>query len=169
VFGNIRMLGREPLDMQFVDDRPVPGRQQSFLPTSSEYRFSDHGPRHEASAVVNVRPPFVVAAATVAEYLSGPGELAPDRASIRVQKQLVLVESMPLPWRIFAVDPVAVKLPGRQTLDVSVPYVAGTPRQSQAPGLFLARWVKQAEIDRVRVTREQGEIDTVPGPVRAER
>ena len=72
-----------------------------------------------------------------------------------------------VPGVVMPVHPVAVQLAGFGLLQVPVPYVGVNLRQLE-PGLGPGR-VEEAQFDRLRAVRENGEVRTRPVPGRSER
>ncbi len=86
-----------------------------------------------------------------------PVDAAGDRLGIRVDEKFVEVETMPV-FRIpGAIDAIAVKLSGLDSIHKSVPDVSGALAKSDAVDLF-SLGVEEAKVDAGRGFRKNGEV-----------
>src|ERR1019366_2385444 len=77
---------------------------------------------------------------------------------IGIEQQLVGVEAVAVLRLIGSMNPIAIKLSGRNVVQISVPDVFGTLGQFDALEFAAALTVEQAELDLLRVGREQRKI-----------
>ena len=155
--------------VRLVDDGAVPRhRTPDLLAPPVEVRVDHDALRHEGRAVALVEG-RVLLAHLVAEDRRVPLQLADVRARVRVEQQLVRVETMPLVGVIGPVRAIAVDRPRPEVGHVAVPDLVPVLGQLDARRLRLARRIEQAQLDLGGVRGEQREIDpfTVPeGPLR---
>ena len=168
--GDARAAHREPLHVQLVDDRVRPRRLQERIALPVELRVDDHALRDRVGVVLVVPLEIGVGAArghVRQRARSARVHLPVDRLRVRVDEELRRVEAVALLRRPRPVHPIAVPLTGPDPGDVAVPVVRRPLGQLDA-GL-AALVVEQAELDPLRVLREEGEVRSAPVPRRPQR
>ncbi len=98
-----------------------------------------------------------------------PVDLAADRARIRVDQQLVRVETHPFARRVAAVHAVAVQLARTDPLQIPVPDVARLLGQCHARRFFAVRLIEEAQLDAGGVLGEDSKTGALPVPGGPER
>ena len=105
----------------------------------------------------------------VAEDRRIPFQLAEMAPCVGVEQQLVRIEAVALVRLVGSMHAIAVDCSRRDPGQIAMPDLIGVFRQVDADGLTLALLVEQADLDSVRMRREQREIDPFAVPCRAER
>ena len=103
-----RVRLREPLGVDFVEQRLVQRCHRRAVVAPVEVRIDDDRLRHEARAVARARPALVAEAVRV-DGLT-PADLAGDGLAVRIEQQLLVVAAQALLRRPLAVDAEAVAL-----------------------------------------------------------
>ena len=172
VFAHLLSQLREALDVQLVDDRLVPGSARAcpvvVLPVEGRVDDDRTRDRRRGIGLVDRQVGVLTATRDVRERVGGPPVDRPiDRLRVRVDQELRRVEA-PAGLRIVgAVDAVAVTLAGADPREVAVPVERGALAELDA---FLdAALAEEAQLDALRVLREQGEVRPVAIPLRTER
>ena len=165
LLGNRGMLPGEAAHVQLVDHGVRPRRRRrAVVPPVETVPYDDgggHGPERVAVVPDQVLPGRVgprpePVPRGVAVDLGLVAQLGVDRPRVRVEQQLVRVEPQAARRVPRAVRPEAVALARPDPGQVAVPDVEGALRQ-RVPGL-AAGVVEQAQLDRVRVVRPEGEV-----------
>jgi hypothetical protein len=169
-FGDVFAPLRQPFDMRLVHDRVGPRNGRAPLAAPGE-RLVDHHPFRYAAAIVapverQVRPRTADA---VAEIRVGPSQPAHQPLGVRVEQQLVVIETKTFLGRIGTVHPVTVNLARPDVGNIAVPNVVAALRQNNAFEFAAALLVEQAQLDLLRMGREQREIGAAPVPGGAQR
>ncbi len=162
VLGDVGVAHGEAAYVRLVDHGVGPGHARLAVVAPGEAVVDHHRPRHVRGGVALVGHQ-VVAADAVAEDHVVPVDHPLDRPRIRVEQQLGGIATQAAPRLVGAVDPVAVALLRPHLGHVAVPGVRGHLGQLQPPlGAVLA---EQAQLDRVGLLGEDGEVGalTVPG------
>ena len=161
-----RQLG-EAFDVRLVDDGLGPRRVGRRVVLPVEVRIDDDALRDRIDVVFVVHL-GVVAAGDVGEDVRRVPEDRPfDRLRIRVDEQLVRVETVPARRVVRPVDAVAVALSRPDAGDVAVPVVRGVVGELDA--CLGAVLVEQAELDALGVLGEEREVRPFAVPRRSER
>jgi len=87
---------------------------------------------------------------------------------IGVDEELVGVEAMTVPRLVRPIDTIAVEGPRPRIRQIAVPDFVGIFRQRNAVDLANTLRIEETELDPLGVRREQGEIDALAVPRRAE-
>src|SRR5262249_47634807 len=77
---------------------------------------------------------------------------------IGIEQELVGIETVAALGRIGPVHAIAVKLAGRDIIEIAVPDVLGALREFDALELATPLGVEQADVDLFRISREKREI-----------
>src|SRR5262249_6095079 len=108
-------------------------------------------------------------AQTITEKRVVPDDPAVEPARVRIDQELIGVETMPFFWSVGAIHAIAVELAGLHALDIAVPNLVGSQRQAYAVRLVPPVGLEQAEVDGARMSRKQREVDATTVPGRAQR
>jgi len=163
-----RMPSAETIDVQLVDDGLVPRRARCAHAAPIEGRGYHLALGQLMRIVAPVeRQILALAAGFVAEVRIGPAQPADDGLGIRIQQQLVGIETQPVFGLVRAVYAIAVQLARLGFRQIAAPYLVGLLAQPDAREFALAGTVEQAQLDLLRVLGKQGEIDPFPVPVSA--
>jgi len=155
--------------VRLVDERVAPRAPRRAVVAPGVGRVFDDTLRDHGGGVATVEGQVgTLRAQPVPVQRIVPADAAEELARIRIDEQLVRVESMPALGLVGAVNPVAVELARPQALDVHVPNLVRTPGQADALGLASPGRVEETKIHCGCVGREQGEIHAFPVPGRAE-
>ena len=168
---DLRVPGRESLDVQLVDDGLVPRRPGAAILSPPEGRIDGHRPRHVWSAVAVIRREISGGIAElVAEERGMPCQGPRDRLGIRVEEELGRIEAVPVLGLVRPVHPVAVQEAGPRLGQVDVPHLVRLLLHADPVALALRiLGIEQAEVHGRRVLAEEREIDTRAVPGRPER
>ena len=171
MLGHMRMQLRESPNVGLIDDRAVPGgHADTGLALPVEVGVDDHALGHERRAVALIEAQIVVLGADgVAEDGVIPLQLADVAAGIRIEQQLVRVETMPGIGLVGTMHAQPVYRARVHIFDVAVPDLIGVFRQLQPFELLLALGVEQADFHLGGIGRKQGEIRSLAVPDRAMR
>ena len=161
----------EALDVHLVDDRLVPRRPRRPVVAPRERRIDDHGERRKRGVVARVHREIGARVADpVAEHRVVPADRPADRLGVRIDDDLVGVETVAGGRVVWSVDPVTVQLARPDVGKVAMPHHVGVfGQRNRAGGRDGVRSVEQTELDAGRVGRIDREIDAEPGPGRPER
>ena len=149
-----------------VNHRLRPGDARSAVLAPAEVARGYDGLGHSRRTVTAVERQIALGCAdTVAIQRIGPADAAGQPPRVRIDQQLVRVESVPLLGLVRAPDAVAVKLAQAGVGQVAVPDLVGTLGQRQPLGLALAGGIEQAQFDFFRMCGKHREIDpqSIPG------
>jgi hypothetical protein len=119
----IRMTGREPLDVELVDHRIVERGIGAAIVAPGKGAVDDDPLGDGPGVVLLVSHQVISTPQRITEYRSIPIDTAGQRPRVWVDEELGWVEAMPglrLPW---AVDPIAVALAGTDARQIAVPDV----------------------------------------------
>src|SRR5947209_1823970 len=97
-----------------------------------------------------------------------PDQPAGEPSRVGVEQQLVWVEAVALLGRIRPMHAIAVELPGRDVVEVTVPDVLGALGKLDAFEFAAALAVEQAQLDLLRICREQRKVRAPAVPACAE-
>ena len=164
--------GGEPLDVQLVDHRPVPGRAGRPVVAPAEGGVDHHAGRHEGRAVPAVQLEVGVGPGSdaVAAHRVVPAHRAVDRLGVRIDQQLGRIEAVARRRLPGAMHAIAVELAGPDLGQVGVPDLVGALDEADAGRLPMGlAALEQAQLHRRRVLAEQGEVDAGSVPGGAER
>ena len=164
--GHSAMAHREALDMQLVE-HGVGQRNVRAAVALPVVQVCDNACLQGVGCVVaGVHARWV--APVGSEVFFTPGKAADDLARTGVEQQLVRVEAMALRGlpRAMRTQPVDQPRPGAG--EVAMPDVVAARRQREPAQFMRASVVEQAQLDALRVRREDGDVDALAIPVRAE-
>ena len=160
----------EPLDVQLIDHRLVPGYARWTIVAPGKGRINDHGEGGIRRTVPVVKGQIGVGVPhAVGKKLVGPPDIAANRLGIGVEHQLAGVKAVALLRLVRAVDPVAVELPRQDLGQVNMPDLVGPFRHRQTlRRLRRVDRVEETELDLGGILRKEGEIDALAVPGRPE-
>ncbi len=157
-------------DMRFVDHGPVPRGGGRAVAAPGEGRVDHHAFGHARRVVAAVERQVAARRAdTVAEMRVRPAQWADDLPRVRVEQQLVRVETVTRTGFVGAMHPIAVDGSGARVGKIAVPDLVGVFGQRDAFDLAAPFRVEQAEFNLGGVGGEQGEIDPQTVPQGTER
>ena len=160
----------EAAHVKLVEDGPLPWHPRTCGVTPQAARFDHPALRHVARVVPAVeRQVSGGAVEPVAEVDRVRLERAVQRLRVRVDQQLVRVESVARTRIVRPVDAIAVEHAGMQVAVVAVPHLVRVLGQRDALQLAPPGLVEQAELHLLRMLGEQREVDAPPIPGRAQR
>src|SRR5262245_51144597 len=167
---NILALLGEAFDVGLVDNGVLPGDSGSALLSPGERLVHYDAFGHAAGIVSAVeRQVGACAAGAVTEMSIAPGQTPADPFGIGIDQKLVRIEAKAALRLIRAVDPIAVELPRRHVVEITVPDVFGALRQLDALDLATAVAVEQAKHHLFSIRRKQRKIRAPPIPAGAKR
>ena len=159
--GHLGVKLGQALDMRLVDDRLRDRRARGVVVAPGEGRVLDHAARHVAGAVARIQRQVRLGGADrIAHQRVMPDRMARQPLGIGVQKQLVVVEAVPLGRGIGAIGAIAVALARPQPRDIAVPDIAIAFGQVDPVGLGPAVGGEQAQRHPPRMNGEHGEVHT---------
>src|SRR5205085_2412938 len=149
------MAHANALDVRFVDNCLAPRDVRRAIVAPIEAVVDDHRLGHPARRVVHVTSEVLGSTAQpISEDRRAPINFAAESARIRIDEQLVRIESITFTRRIATMYSVAIQLPWPDAQHVAVPDVARLLRQSQTRGLLAIDVVEQAQLDMPGVLRK---------------
>ncbi|EXI74697.1 MAG: hypothetical protein AW07_01625 [Candidatus Accumulibacter sp. SK-11] len=167
---HLRVQAGEALDVQLVDDALMPGNIRAAVPVPVESGIDHLALGHARPAIAAAEAQILVGTAdAVTELGIAPLDGADNRFGVGVEQQLVRIEAVPFLRPIRTMDPVAVQLPGAHFGQIRMPDLIGLLGQLDTLAFLPPAVVEQAQLDLVRVLREQGEIDPFAIPGSAQR
>ena len=167
---NFRMTHRETAHVHLVDHGVVPRRGRRPVVAPAECGIDDLTLRHTRCVVASVERQVATRVADpVAEVRIAPGERPDDRFRVRIDQQLVGIESVAVLGLVGSVDAVAVQLTRPDLGQVAVPDLVGPLPEPHALELAAAARIEQGQIDGLRALREEREVDALAVPGRALR
>src|SRR4029077_18169877 len=170
-FRDLRMKLGVPPNVQFIDDRAIPGNLVAArLLAPLERRINNHALGPERGGVALVKGKVgIFRTDGVAEAGVIPGQRPDVCAGVGIEQEFIVIESVPFFWFVRSVDPIAVYRTGLEFRYISVPYFVGKFWQIDALTLFRAFLVEQTQLDPCGVCGKQGEIDALSVPHGAAR
>ena len=163
------MLPGKASDMGFVDKGLMPWRLQQGVALPVEFRIDDD-PERRTGGIVGFGERQVGFGRDVAKHTVGPGDAPAQCTGVRVQDNLVGVESMTGVRDIRTVDTVSVQLSRSQVGKIPVPDLVCLFRERDPMGLNTIRLgIEQAQINRSGVLGKDREVDSLAVPGRTER
>src|SRR4051794_26678354 len=157
--------------MRFVDDGVLPwdvGAEDLAAPPVEGLVDYDRL-WHPARVVAAVeRQVFPRAAGAIGKMRVAPHQPAGEAPRVGVEQQLVGIEAMALLRRVGAVHAVTVELPGRNVVEIAVPDVLGAFGKLDFFQFAAALAVEQAQLDLLRIRREQRKVRAPAVPACAE-
>ena len=159
LLGDPGMALREPLHVDLVDDRLVPGRPRRPVVRPVEVRARHHALGH-VGARVEVVDRAVRVVEAVGEHRLVPVHLALDRGRVWVQQQLGGMAAQARGGLVGPVHAEPVALAGPVRRRVAVPDLRRPLGQRDAR--LRAVGLEQAQLDGVGHLREDGEVRPVP-------
>ena len=108
LFGYVRMEACEALDVDFIRLRIVPGYSRWTVLAPAERRLNDASQRREWSAVTFIDICAAPVAATKTVERVVPAHVAADGFRVRIEYDLVWIESVAFPRRVRAVGSITV-------------------------------------------------------------
>jgi len=158
------VLHREALDVGLVDDGAVERRARRLVLAPLEGAVDDDGARRaQGRRLAHAQVGVLAPAGRVREATRLPALDAVDGARVGVEQHDVGVEAQALARRPGPRGAEPVTLPGPEARHVAVPHVARALGQRCAR--LVAVGVEEAQLDGLRVLREDGEVDTLPSNV----
>jgi hypothetical protein len=161
-------LGK-PFDVDFVEDRLVPGNRRLAIPQPRERGIDHLALRHERCAVALVERQVVAALQPIPENFRPPGKFSLESLGVRVQKQLIRVVTTTGRRFIGAIHPVPVQRVRAQVRQIDVPHFIRVLRKLDSLHFLLPAPIEKAQLYFARRRREQREVDAHPVPRRAQR
>src|SRR5258708_11736385 len=157
---------RQALDVRFIDDGVFPGYVRAhFAAAPVEALVDDDGLRHAAGVVASVeREVLARAAGAIGKMRVAPYQPSGKPPGVGVEQQLVGVEAVAVLGLIRSMNAIAIKLPGRNVVQITVPDVFGALGQFDAFEFAAALRVEQAKLDLLRVGGEQCKIGSPAVP-----
>src|ERR1700735_2136575 len=152
------MAHRETLDVQLVENCPVPRDVRSSVVAPIEPVVHDEAPRNARGAVARIGALFAAIAFTPDETEERVPvvDLALEGSRVRVHEQLVPVEAVAFVRSVRTEDPVAVPLTRPYPREVSVPDVGVALDERRAR--LLSTLVEKAYRHPLRVLGEEREV-----------
>ncbi|MNS14821.1 hypothetical protein D3C72_464460 [compost metagenome] len=170
ILGDGRVAHADAAHVGLVNDRLVPRHADAMVVAPGVRRVDDLAFGHEWRAVALIETEVGVRVTDgVAEQRLGPLQFADQLFGVRIDQQLVVVETMAVGRVVRTVDAVAVDQPRMGVGQVAVVDLVGVFRQFDAFDLHFAGVVENAQFDLGGVGGKQGEIDTQPIPGRTQR
>src|SRR5205823_2321131 len=164
------MTTRIAAHVQLVNDGLVPGNRRSSIVIPCKSRLDHLTLRHRTRAVAAIERQIVAAMTQrISVKRIAPAHRADYAASVRIEQQLVRVETMSLFGSIRAMNAVAVQQARSRFGQIAVPHHVGTFGERKTLQLATAARVEDDEIDAGRVRRVQREVHAATVPGRAER
>jgi hypothetical protein len=152
--------------MRLIDDRVFPGDARPAIRAPGEGRVHHHRLGHAARIVTPVERE-VAAGGTHAIGKMGvtPDKPSGQRLGVRVDQELVRVETEAALRLVGAIYAIAITLHRHHVAHIAVPDVFGALRQRDTFQLAPALVIEQAELDLGGLRREQREIGAaaIPG------
>ena len=149
VFGHLRVSLGEPFDVEFVDDRFVPGGARRRVIAPVERGIDNAGERRQCGGVPRRIENRVV-----------PLQPARDGPRMRIKEKLPRVEPMPASRIVRTMHAVAVDLPRLHAGQIAMPHLVGLFRERNPTRLRPGPWpIEQAQFHPCRVLGEKREID----------
>src|SRR5262245_27376225 len=139
---------RKAANMCLINNGPIPTDGVSrgvIVPVEAQIGYRAF--RYKGCAVPLIERQVVAGLQLVPEDCRMPGYCADMRCGIRIDEQLMGIEPMTgirLVWTIYAV---AIRRPGRDCRQVTVPDLVGVLGQGNAIELALSRFVEDADFD----------------------
>ncbi len=170
IWRHVTAFLRQALDVRFIDDGVFPGDVGAqFAASPIEGFVDDDGLRHAARIVAPIeRQVFACAPGAIGEMRIAPYQPSGKASRIGIEQQFVGVEAMAVFGLIGAMNSVAIKLSGRDVIQIAVPDVLGTLGQFDAFEFAAALTVEQAKLDLLRVGGEQRKVGAPAVPACAE-
>src|SRR5262249_3345813 len=160
----------QTLNVGFVDDGRTPAAPRGTVISPCVHGIVHDTFGHHWRAVSPVhREIAATRAQTITEKRVVPDDPAVEPARVRIDQELIGVETMPFFWSVGAMHAVAIELAGHYALEVAVPDLVGSQRQADAVRLVRPVGLEQAEVDGARMSRKQREVDATTVPGRAQR
>ena len=132
LFGNVGMTFGEALDVELVDHRVAERNAEVAILFPVEVGIHHHAFLHARSVVVFIERQILVRMARlIGKNRRVPIHLACERLGIRIDHQLVRIEAQALVRLIRTVHAIAIELPGQNPLQIAVPHICRSLRQSQ--------------------------------------
>ena len=169
VVAHARVQSREPLHVHLVDDGVGPRGRGRPVVLPVEVRVDHDALRNRVGVVLRVTDEVRVlgAARHVRKRVSAvPLHRPLDRLRVGVDQQLVRVEAVTRARIVRTVDAVPVALPGPDAGNVAMPVERRALGQLDTPLAIVV--VEQAELDALRVLREERKVRSLSVPRRAE-
>src|SRR5499433_1584353 len=160
----------QSLDVSLVDDGVLPGDRRSTFFAPREGFVDDHAFRYSTRIVAPVeREVGARAARAIAKMRVAPDQTPCELPRIRIDEELVRIETQSALGLIRAVNAVTVELSRRDIVEVAVPDVLGAFRQRDALDLAPTMAVEQAKLHFFGIGRKQREISSAPVPSGSQR
>ena len=149
MLGDVGMQLREPFDVQLVDDRVVPRREERPIVAPRKRRIDHRGQRRVRCVVAIVeRQVFPLVADAVPEHLVAPSNRTRDRFRVWIHDNFVRVESVAVLRLVRPVDAITVELVRARVGQKAVPHLVGLLGQLDCGRFFRGvRRVEQAKLD----------------------
>src|SRR5437660_1510082 len=113
---------RQALYMGFVDDGRTPAMSRRAVISPGISGIVDHAFGHHWRTVPPVHGEIAaMSAQTVAEKCIVPDNAAVEPTRVRINQQLIGIETMAFIWGVGAVHAIAVELPGLHALQIAMP------------------------------------------------
>jgi hypothetical protein len=123
---NVRMQSGETFDMQFIDHGLMPGDVGALVTFPVEIRIDDLTPGHPGRTVAAAEAQILLwTADAVSELSVAPLDPTDDGFGVRVEQQLVRVETVPLVGPVRPMHPVAIQLAGTDFGQIGMPDLIG--------------------------------------------
>src|SRR5262245_23387548 len=142
----------QTLYVRFVDDGRTPAAPRSTVVSPCVRGILHNTFGHHWRAVSPVhREIAAMRARTITEKRVVPDYAAVEPARVRIDQELIGVETMPFFWSIGAIHAVAIVLAGHYALEVAMPDLVSPQRQADAARFVPPVGLKQAEVDGARM------------------
>jgi len=169
LFRYVRVLFGEALNVDFVDDRFVPGRAWGLVATPFERRIGHQRLWHALIVGSVVERKIILGIFhIVAVNALIPCHLAVDRLRVRVDQHLGRVEAFTTFRLVGTVHAEAVSRPGADTRHISMPDAIGSFWKLNCPAWLIGTVLVQAEFNAGSVRGEDGKICPLAIPSGAE-
>src|SRR5258708_4823618 len=169
MFGHARMAFRVTAYVGFVEDGLLPGHADTRWVDPRKVLVDHLALLYERRAVAFVeREVVAVRVQGVAEHRGVPFQLAHVRLGVRVEQQLVRIESMPVLRLVRTMHAIPIDRARLQTEQVDVENFIGVFRQFDVLEFLFAAVIEEAQLDFRGVRGEQGEVDALAVPGRAQ-
>ena len=161
---------RQALDVRLIDDGVFPRDLRADLAATPVEGLVDHDGLGYAAGIVAPVERQVLARATGAIGKMGVAPYHPPGKPPRIgiEQQLVGIESVAVLGLVGAMNAIAIELPGRNVVQIAMPYVLAALGQLDAFEFAAALAVEQAQFNLSRIGGKQREIGAPAVPARTE-
>ena len=161
---------RHAFHVQLVDDCFVPWNVRPTVIPPREGGIDHPAFRHAGCGVTPVECEILALGAEAIPIVRiAPVDVAGDRFRVRVEQELVRIEAMTLFRAIGSIDAIPIEQPGPRFRQIAMPDQIIVFHERDALDFPPPLRIEDAELDFLRVLREQREIDAFSVPRRSTR